>query len=103
MLAKDEVLQKLVTIKHDATLLGFKKLGLFGSFATNQHSSMSDIDIAVVSDKNITGKCFKYLENLEMLKEKLYALFHRPIDVYDLNRHKDTPLTKQIKDEVIYV
>ena len=103
VLARDEVLQKLSTLKHEASLLGFEKLGLFGSVSQNSHSNISDIDVAVVSNRDTTGGGFEYLEKLETLKEMLHKLFRRPVDIYDLTRKKETDISKRVEKEVIYV
>ncbi|MFP4333779.1 MAG: nucleotidyltransferase family protein [Campylobacterales bacterium] len=102
MLAQDEVLQKLSAIKQDVTLLGFEKIGVFGSISQNRHSPISDIDIAVISNRDITDRGFEYLDKLDTLKYLLYKLFKRPVDIYDLNRRKKTDISSEIEKEVIY-
>jgi len=103
VLTRDDILRKLSLVKEDAAALGFVELGLFGSIAQNRQSALSDIDVAVYSNRNITGGGFEYLEKLDTLNQKLYKIFRRPIDIYDLNRKKETNITKAIKKEVIYV
>jgi len=98
-----EILILLADAKKDAEALGFEKIGLFGSHATLCANVMSDIDVAVHSNKEKTGLGFAYLERLEQLRHILQKLFKRPIDLYDLNTSKQTPIKRHIEKEVIHV
>jgi len=73
------------------------KLGLFGSFATNNNSNNSDIDIVYeTTSKDLT---FKQMYQLE---DELNNYFQRDIDLVNLNYMN--PLIKRtaIKD-IVYV
>ena len=73
------------------------KLGLFGSFATNNNSNNSDIDIVYeTTSKDLTFKQMYQLEN------ELNSYFQRDIDLVNLNYMN--PLIKRtaIKD-IVYV
>ena len=73
------------------------KLGLFGSFATNNNSTNSDIDIVYeTTSKDLT---FKQMYQLE---DELNSYFQRDIDLVNLNYMN--PLIKRtaIKD-IVYV
>ena len=102
-MTQQEVLTLLSKVKHDAYALGFEKIGLFGSFATSKAHAMSDVDVAVYSNKNKTGLGFVYLEKIEHFKSILKKLFKRPVDVYDLNTSHRSTIKTHIEKEVIYV
>ncbi|MFH1101426.1 MAG: nucleotidyltransferase family protein [Methanobacteriota archaeon] len=55
---------------------GVKRIGLFGSYTTNNHHRKSDIDILVEFQK---GK--KTFDNYMELKFFLEKLFNRPVDL----------------------
>lgn len=74
---KADIISLLAGIKKEAKALGFEKIGLFGSYATSTASLMSDIDIAVYSNKDKTGFGFAYLEKLEQLRYKLQNILRK--------------------------
>lgn len=100
-MTQKEILILLEKAKKDAQALGFERIGLFGSYATA--STMSDVDIAVYSNKKKTGLGFAYLASLVQLRYTLQKLFKRPIDLYDLNSSHQTAIKKHIEQEVIHV
>lgn len=65
------------------------KIGLFGSYARNQHSEESDIDILVEFSKPVG---FEFIE----LKDYLESLFGKPVDLVTINA-----LRPIMKDEII--
>ncbi len=73
------------------------EIGLFGSFARNEQTSESDIDILVVFEPDTPD-----LYNLEMeLKEYLKKTFNREIDICSKKWIK--PVFKQlVTEETIY-
>lgn len=78
MLSTEEILLFLKTNKSDL-LKRFhcSEIGLFGSFARNEQSEKSDIDILVQFEKDAPD-----LYNLELeLKEFLKKQFNREVDV----------------------
>ena len=77
---------------------GFIIEGLFGSYARNEATEESDIDILIEIDKKTTDIYAKK----RSLKEDLENYFHKKVD---LARKKYlTPLAKDaIKDDLIYV
>lgn len=102
-MTQQEILILLAKAKKDAQTLGFEKIGLFGSYATGTASTISDIDVAVYSNKEKTGLGFAYLANLEQFKYILQKLFKRPIDLYDLNSSHQSAIKRHIEQEVIHV
>lgn len=102
-MTQQEILHLLAKVKKDAQTLGFEKIGLFGSYANANANAMSDVDVAVYSNKEKTGLGFAYLASLEQLRYMLQKLFKRPIDLYDLNSSHQTTIKKHIEQEVIHV
>lgn len=102
-MTQTEVLTLLSKAKNEALALGFEKIGLFGSFATSTAHAMSDVDVAVYSNKEKTGLGFAYLDKLEQLRSSLQKLFKRPVDIYDLNRSSTSSIKSHIEQEVIHV
>ena len=73
------------------------KIGLFGSFAKNSNSSISDIDIVYeTTSKDLT---FKQIYQLE---DELHVQFGREIDLVNFNYMNPLIKRKAIKD-IIYV
>lgn len=101
-MTQKEILILLEKAKKNVQALYFERIGLFGSYATATASTMSDVDIAVYSNKKKTGLGFAYLASLEQLRYTLQKLFKRPIDLYDLNFSHQTTIKKHIKQEVIH-
>ncbi len=71
-----------------------EKIGIFGSYARNEQSNESDIDILVVFSRPVG---FKFID----LKDYLESLFKKPIDLVTENALK--PYMKDdILSEVLY-
>jgi len=70
---------------------GIQFIGLFGSFARNEASDNSDIDILykIIKDKKLS--MFKYLE----LNKQLEDFFHKKIDLV-----RDETLKPQVKNYI---
>ena len=52
MLTRDDILRLLALHRTELARLGARRLGLFGSFARNQASADSDVDILVDLDRH---------------------------------------------------
>lgn len=100
---KDIILEYLSVLKQDLSKKGIIQLGLFGSFAKENQTIYSDIDIAIKKDKNFLEKngVYSYFEILNGIKEKLQKKFHRNIDIFDLDSNSE--LKKTIEKELLYV
>lgn len=72
-----------------------QKIGLFGSFARNEATEESDIDLVIVSAK-------KSFRNRYGLKHFLEEKFQKAVDIGYLDSLHPF-VQKQIKDEIIYV
>jgi predicted nucleotidyltransferase len=66
-----------------------KKIGIFGSYARNEQSNDSDIDLLVEFSRPVG---FKFID----LKDYLESLFQKPIDLVTENA-----LKSYIKDEIL--
>jgi predicted nucleotidyltransferase len=72
-------------------------IGLFGSFATNNNTANSDIDIVYkTSNKGLT------LAQISQLEDELYIEFGKDIDLVNLEDMNPLIKRKAIKD-IIYV
>ncbi|MDP2301548.1 MAG: nucleotidyltransferase domain-containing protein [Ignavibacteria bacterium] len=85
--------------KHKAelnTIFGVSNIGLFGSFARNEGTDKSDIDIAVELDS-------PDLFLLSALKIYLESLLRREVDVVRIRKNMNQFLKKRISDDILYV
>ncbi|TLP41246.1 nucleotidyltransferase family protein [Arcobacter arenosus] len=100
---KENILLYLKEIKLDLNKKGIDKIGLFGSFATNNQNIYSDIDIAISKNPDYlsSNSAYNYFELLSYIKEKIRSKFHKNIDIFDLNSKSD--LKKNIEKELIFV
>ena len=100
---KEAILARLRELKPQLEAEGIEKIALFGSYANDQATLYSDIDIAIAKRK-VTNKeidAYRYFELLSLLRETLRKAFHRKIDIFDLDSH--SPFKTQIENELIYV
>ena len=72
-----------------------QQIGLFGSFARNEATNTSDIDLIIVTDK-------KSFRNRYNLKHYLEQCFQKAVDIGYLDALHPF-IQKEIKDEIIYV
>ena len=78
------------------TKYGILSLGIFGSYARNQASELSDIDIVV---KTESPNPF----NLVHIKEDLEKKLKTPVDIIRLREHMNSYLKRHITNEAVYV
>lgn len=100
---KNIILQYLSDLKYELSKKGIVKFGLFGSFAKDEQTIYSDIDIAIKKDKKFLEKngVYYYFEILNSIKENIQKKFHRNVDIFDLDSNSE--LKKTIEKELIYV
>jgi len=97
---KEEILNKLKGLKPIYEKEGLILLGLFGSYAKDEQTEFSDIDIVYklnykkFNSKYIGG--FSKLLRIEKIKEDLENIFHKKVDLIP-----DT--NKKILKDLIYV
>lgn len=99
MTEREEILKYLSNNKELFRLqLNIVKLGLFGSFARNEQTETSDIDIIIEMPRGSND----VFEKKEMLKGLLSERFHRNVDI--CRERSIKPLFKEmILNDVIYV
>lgn len=73
-----------------------QKLGFFGSYARNQATPDSDVDIVFATDQ-------PNLFTTAILKQELEALLKRPVDIVRLHPHLDPRFKARLEREAIYV
>ncbi|MBN2893524.1 MAG: nucleotidyltransferase family protein [Bacteroidales bacterium] len=96
MLSQEDIIQKLQSIKPELEEKYFvKKIGIFGSYASNNYSENSDIDILVEFKKPIG---WIYL-SLEIYLEKI---FNKKIDLVTKNAIKKQ-ISNNILEEVKFI
>jgi len=100
---KDQIISYLNEIKSDLITSGIENIGLFGSFAKNSATAVSDIDIAIKLDKNYLQQhdVWEYFTLLGKIKKMLSTKFSRKVDIYDLDSSDE--INEQITKDVIYV
>ena len=90
----------LETLKHykveNKNKYGILTLGIFGSFARGEASTVSDVDIVL---KTETPDLF----NIVHIKEDLEEQLHLPVDIVRLREKMNPFLRKRIDKEAVYV
>lgn len=90
---KEEIQRTIIKHKaYIAEVFLVEKLGLFGSFARDEQTEESDIDL-LVEFKQPVG--FEFIE----LKEYLESLFQKPVDLVTANALKPF-MKEQVMNEV---
>jgi predicted nucleotidyltransferase len=91
-----EVISKLQQIKPQLQQkYAVKTIGLFGSFATGNHTDSSDVDI-ILDFIHPVG--VEFIDASDLLEKEL----NRKVDVVSLNGIKDRYL-KEIEKDIVYV
>lgn len=99
MLDKEEILAYLLERKEELfSEFQLVKLGLFGSFARNEESELSDIDLLIEFEPNTKGLSNKK----QKIKELIHQKFHRKVDVCR-KKYIKSYFKNQILQSVIYV
>ncbi len=94
---KSNLLNKLKSYKNDdAQKYGILSIGVFGSFARNQETKCSDVDIVIQIE---TPDPFILVH----IKEDLEAQLHLPIDIVRFREKMNPFLKSQIEKEALYV
>ncbi|KIM09436.1 MAG: hypothetical protein KU28_02155 [Sulfurovum sp. PC08-66] len=97
---KDDIVSELQRLKPLYAQEGLILIGLFGSYAKNQQSTLSDIDIAYrldyprFSQKYRDG--FSKILRIESIKEELQKIFQTKIDFVSQSN-------RDILEDIIYV
>ena len=91
------LLKKLEIFKRDnCEKYGILSLGIFGSYARKQASTLSDVDIVVRTD---VPNPFVMVH----IKEDLEAQLNMPVDIVRFRETMNPFLKKQIEKDAVYV
>lgn len=84
-MTKNEILQTLKELKPKYEAEGFEILGLFGSYARDEATESSDIDILIDTKQEFLDKYrgFQAFAKFDDIKEELKAVLHKEIDFVD--------------------
>jgi predicted nucleotidyltransferase len=97
MLTREDVLQILRDNKERfAEKYGVTKLGLFGSFARNEATEESDVDVCVELDE-VT------FDIMLDLREEIMEKTSRPVDLIQVRNRMNNLLKKRIERDAVYV
>ena len=97
MLTREDILKILRDNKERfAEKYSVTKLGLFGSFARNEATEESDVDICV----EVAEPTY---DNIFCLWEEMVKKTTRPVDIVHVRRGMNVLLRKRIKRDAIYV
>jgi len=100
---KVNILNYLKEIKSELLEDGIISLALFGSFARDEQSVYSDIDIAIQKENNYLEKrtAYNYFDELAKINSLIKNKFHRNSDIFDLD--SDSSIKENIKKDLLYV
>jgi predicted nucleotidyltransferase len=97
MLTREDILTILRENKeHFAEKYGVTKLGLFGSFARNEATEESDVDVCIEMTEPTLYRLFD-------LKYDIMEKTSRSVDIVHVRRGMNGYLRKRIRKEAIYV
>ena len=96
MLTREDILQILRENKERfAEKYGVTKLGLFGSFARNEATEESDVDVCVEMPPNFFS--------VEAVREELESSCRRTVDVVRLREELRELFKERLKRDTVYV
>ena len=100
---KEDIITFLIEMKKKLSSEGISQIGLFGSYARNEASVYSDIDIAIMKEEDYlkTRSAYEYFEQVALIKTLIREKFHRNSDVFDLDSNSTMKAT--IMKDLIYV
>jgi len=99
MKQKEEILEKLrKELPFISNEFKVKRVGLFGSFASDSSNSDSDIDLVVEFEKPIGFKFFTLADHLEKILNKKIDL----LTIEGVNSIRNEEIALNIKKNIIY-
>ena len=100
---KSNIIIFLNEIKTELSEDGIVKLGLFGSYARDEESVYSDIDIAIKKENGYLNNrtAYDYFDEVSKIKNLINKKFHRNIDIFDLD--SNSTMRDEIMKDLIYV
>jgi predicted nucleotidyltransferase len=100
---REHILKYLHEIKSELSQSGIVQLGLFGSYARDENTLYSDIDIAIKKEKNYLQhrNAYTYFDEIANIKQRIFEKFHRSSDIFDLD--STSSMKDSIMKDIIYV
>jgi len=100
---KSNILSYLKEIKDELSTDGIISLALFGSFARDEQTVYSDIDIAIKKESDYlkSRTAYSYFNEVEKIKMLIKNKFHRNSDIFDLD--SNSSMKKNIEKDLLYV
>ncbi len=101
--SKLSIVSYLQEIKGELLTDGISKIALFGSFARDEATVYSDIDIAIQKEENYlnTRSAYEYFDEVLKIKNLIKKKFHRNSDIFDLD--SNSSMKNSITEDLIYV
>ncbi len=95
MLTRDKILTFLASYKKDkGAQLGIKEIGIFGSFARNDATEKSDVDVYIKLEKS-------NLFLLSRIRIELQELLGNYVDIVEVRDSMNSYLKKHIEEEAV--
>jgi predicted nucleotidyltransferase len=100
---KSAILDYLQEIKPILDEKHISVVGFFGSFARDEATVYSDIDIAVKKDEEYLRMktAYDYFDDVTFIKNLIIKKFHRNADIFDIDSHSS--FKNEILREMIHV
>ena len=99
MIHQSQILQYLSANKHDISRkYHLKKLGIFGSYARNQQTPLSDLDLLIEFEDDTPDLS----EKKEFLRKQIQSVFHIQVDICR-EKYIKPVFRQQILSDAIYV
>jgi len=99
MIEQSQILQYLASNKKNISQkYNLKKIGIFGSFARNEQTAESDLDLLVEFQDNTPD----LTDKKEFLRKEMQAVFHIPVDICR-EKYIKPVFRQQILSDAIYV
>jgi len=100
---KEAIIEYLRMLKPELAANGIVQIGLFGSYAKEETTPYSDIDIAIRKNPDFLLKsgAYGYFDLLSLIRSRMGETFHRKIDIFDLD--STSPFKTEIEKEMISV
>ena len=99
MVTQNQIVRYLSTNKQSISRrYHLKKLGIFGSYARNEQTPLSDLDLLVEFQENTPD----LTHVKEFLRQEIQSVFHIPVDICR-EKYIKPIFRQQILSDVIYV
>jgi len=99
MIEQDQILQYLSSNKKIISRkYHLKKIGIFGSYARNEQTAESDLDLLVEFQDNTPD----LTEKKEFLRREIQSIFHIPVDICR-EKYIKPIFRQQILSDAIYI